>query len=99
MREPELTSIIDRLKHEVDANSIYAKQIELLIDLINYGSNLIARAYSTSKRNIDDIMIIAVLLKHIVQMAYKFLYLPVILTLQLYKRVQHSRLTFTCYGL
>jgi hypothetical protein len=68
MREPELTSIIDRLKHEVDANSIYAKQIELLIDLVNYGSNLIARAYSTSKRNIDDIMIIAVLLKDVVQM-------------------------------
>lgn len=68
MREPEFTSIIDRLKNEAEANIIYAKQIELLIDFVNYGSSLITRAYSSSKRNIDDIMIIAVLLKHIIQM-------------------------------
>ena len=68
MREPELTSIINRLESEVNANATYSKQIELLIDFVNYGSSLIARAYDSSKRDIDDVMIIAVLLKHIVQM-------------------------------
>jgi len=68
MREPELTSIINRLESELNAKTAYSKQIELLTDLVNYGSNLIVRAYDSSKRDIDDIMIIAVLLKHIVQM-------------------------------
>jgi len=68
MREPELTTIINRLESEVNSNAAYSKQIELLIDLVNYGSNLIARAYDSSKHDIDDVMIITVLLKHIVQM-------------------------------
>lgn len=68
MREPELTSIINRLESELNAKTAYSKQIELLTDLVNYGSNLIVRAYDSSKRDIDDVMITAVLLKHIVQM-------------------------------
>ncbi len=68
MREQELTSIINRIDSELNAQTSYSKQIELLIDLVNYGSNLIVRAYTSSKKDIDDIVIIAVLLKHIVQM-------------------------------
>jgi len=68
MREPELIRIINRLESEVNANVTYSKHIELLIDLVNYGSNLIARAFDSSKHDIDDVMIITVLLKHIVQM-------------------------------
>ena len=68
MREAEPTRIINRLSSEVDSNTVYSRQIELLIDLVNYGGGLIMRAYDSSKHEIDDVMIITVLLKHIVQM-------------------------------
>ena len=69
MKEKELKSILYRDKSKIEAEQIYAKQIELLIDLVNYGTNLVVRAYdSRRKKDIESTVTIAVLLKHIVQM-------------------------------
>jgi hypothetical protein len=45
-----------------------SKQIELLQDLVNYGTNLIPRCYISSKRETQDTVIIAGLLSHAVSM-------------------------------
>jgi len=69
MKEKELQSILYRDKSKVEAQQIYAKQIELLIDMVNYGTNLVVNAYdSRKKKDIESTVTIAVLLKHIVQM-------------------------------
>ncbi|OGN88921.1 MAG: hypothetical protein A2158_04645 [Chloroflexi bacterium RBG_13_46_14] len=68
MKEKELKSILDRSMSINNATNTYAGHIDLLIDLVNYGSNLIVRALDSSKKKIEDLIIIGVLLKQIVQM-------------------------------
>ncbi len=68
MKEKELKHLLDRERHKGDARKIFTKQIELLIDLANYGSNLILRAYDSSKKRLEDIIVIGVLLKQVVSM-------------------------------
>lgn len=68
MKEKELKPILDRERHKEDARRIYSKQIELLVDLANYGSNLIVRAFDSSKKQLDDVIVICVLLKQVVSM-------------------------------
>ncbi len=68
MREKELKSIIDREKHKGDARQVFSKQIDLLVDLVNYGSNLIVRAYDSSAKKLKDMIVIIVLLKQVVLM-------------------------------
>lgn len=68
MREREFKLILDREKHERDVKEYFSKHIDLLIDLANYGSNLIPRVYDSSNKKLEDIVVIGVLLKQIVSM-------------------------------
>jgi len=68
MPESEFKPILDRDKHEGDARQHFSKQIDLLVDLANYGSNLIPRAYDSSSKKLEDIVVIGVLLKQVVSM-------------------------------
>jgi hypothetical protein len=68
MMETEYKKLIDRDKYEKDAKVHYAKQLELLEDLVNYGSWLIPRAFDASEKRLKDIVIIGVLLKQVVAM-------------------------------
>jgi len=68
MREKEFKLIIDREKYERDVKQYFSKHIDLLIDLVNYGSNLIPRVYSSSNKKLEDIIVIGVLLRQIVSM-------------------------------
>ena len=68
MRETEFKPILDRHKHEGDAKQYFSKHIDLLVDLANYGSNLIPRVYDSSNKKLEDIVVIGVLLKQVVSM-------------------------------
>lgn len=68
MKEKELKLLLDREIAVAEVRDIYSKHIEVLVDMINYGSNLIARAFDSSKKKMEDIIVIVVLLKHIVSM-------------------------------
>lgn len=68
MKEKEFKLILDRESHKRRAKEIYSNQIDLLVDLANYGSNLIPRAYDSSNKHLEDIIIIGVLLKQVVSM-------------------------------
>jgi len=68
LKEKEFRQIIDREKHKQDARQIFHKQIELLVDLVNYGSNLMVRAYDSSKKKLEDVIVIGVLLKQVISM-------------------------------
>lgn len=68
MREDEFKLILDREKHKKDSQQIFSRQINLLTDLVNYGSNLIPRSYDSSSKKLEDIIVIGVLLKQVVSM-------------------------------
>ncbi len=68
MKEKEFKRILDREKHESDVKQHFPKHIDLLIDLANYGSNLIPQSYDSSNKKLEDIIIIIVLLKQVVLM-------------------------------
>jgi hypothetical protein len=68
MKEKELKLILDRKKNITEANQIFSKQIDTLIDMVNFGSNLIVRAYDSSKKGLEDAIVIGVLLKQVVSM-------------------------------
>jgi hypothetical protein len=68
MKEKEFKLILDREKHEADVRQHFSKHVELLIDLANYGSNLIPRAYDSSGKKLEDIVVIGILLKQVVSM-------------------------------
>lgn len=68
MKEKEFTSILDRKKHEADVRQHFAKHIDLLVDLANYGSNLIPRAYDSSAKKLEDVIVVGILLKQVVSM-------------------------------
>jgi hypothetical protein len=68
MKEKELESILYREKSKIEARQIFSKQIETLIDMVNFGSNLIVRAYDSSKKGREDAIVIGVLLKHVLSM-------------------------------
>jgi len=68
MKEKEFKLIIDRERHEKDAKQYLSKHINFLIDLVNYGSNLIPRVYGSSNKKLEDIIVIAVLLKQVISM-------------------------------
>jgi len=68
MRDKELQLILDRGKHELDAKQHFSKHIDLLVDLVNYGTNLVRRAYDSSNKKLEDVIVIGVLLKHVISM-------------------------------
>lgn len=68
MKEKEFKQIIDREKNKKEARQTFSKQIEVIVDLVNYGSNLLVRAYDSSKRKLEDAIVIGVLLKQVISM-------------------------------
>ena len=68
MKEKEFKLILDREKHEADVRQHFSRHVDLLIDLANYGSNLIPRAYDSSAKKLEDIVVIGILLKQVVSM-------------------------------
>ncbi len=66
--EPELKPILDREKHKRDFDKHFSEVEILLKDITNYGSNLIPRCFASSKRNLEDAIIIGTLLKQVVAM-------------------------------
>lgn len=68
MKEEENKLILDR-KESMELVEIHFKdQIQLLQEIVNYGTNLIPRCVKSSKREMHDIFILIVLLKHVVAM-------------------------------
>jgi hypothetical protein len=63
-----LTTILDRDEPVRDVCAHFSDQLELLRDIVNYGSNLIPRCFESSPKSVADIVVIAVLLKHTVAM-------------------------------
>ena len=60
--------ILDRDKAEADVREHFQPQVELLADLVNYGTDLIPRAYSGSQKTTVDVVVCGVLLKQLVAM-------------------------------
>lgn len=68
MKEKPSDKLLDRKKAEEFARSHFADQIELMLDLTNYGSNLVLRAFNSSSKGLCDVVTCGVLLKQIVVM-------------------------------
>lgn len=68
MQESEYTDLLNREKQIEDVTTHFKPQLDLLIDLTNYGSNLIPRLYASSEQNLVDVILIGVLLKQVVSM-------------------------------
>jgi len=68
MSDQAFKSILDRDKAEADIREHFQPQTDLLGDLVNYGTNLIPRAYGSSAKTVVDVVVCGVLLKQIVAM-------------------------------
>src|SRR4051812_20586935 len=68
MVEQPHKDILDRARAAELSQQHYAKQLGLLQDLANYGSNLVLRAFNSSPRKMVDIVICGVLLKQVAAM-------------------------------
>jgi hypothetical protein len=66
--ESEYTPILDRKKHKQDFDDHFIYIEKLLKDIVNYGSNLIPRCFTTSERKLEDAVIIGVLLRQVITM-------------------------------
>jgi len=66
--EPEYSAIIDRSKHMKDFDDNFCDIKILLEDIVNYGSNLIPRCFSTCERKLEDAIIIGALLRQVINM-------------------------------
>lgn len=63
-----LTTILDRNTPVRNVTDHFAAQLELMRDVVNYGSNLIPRCFKSSPKGVADVVIIAALLKQAVAM-------------------------------
>jgi hypothetical protein len=68
MRENEYKELLDRQRHKDDVQRYFANQISVLTDIIDYGTWLIPRAYDSSPKKLEDVVLIGVLLKQVVGM-------------------------------
>lgn len=68
MREQPHPAILNREESRAVVEEHFAKQIDLLRDLANYGSNLIVRAFNSSEKKMVEVVVCGVLLKQIVAM-------------------------------
>jgi hypothetical protein len=66
--ESEFKGFIDREKAVADVKRAYPKQLELLHDAVNYGSNLIPRSFTSSDKTLKDLVVIGTLLRQVVVM-------------------------------
>ena len=68
MQETEFRPLMDRENVVADCKRAYGAQLEMLRDLVNYGTNLIPRCFTTSDKELKDAVIIGVLLRQVVAM-------------------------------
>jgi len=68
MPEQPHEGLLNRAEAVTHAELHYGKQINLLKDLANYGSNLVVRAYHSSPKGMADLVICGVLLKQVAAM-------------------------------
>lgn len=68
MRERPHLAILNRQEPIAVAEQHFSKQIELLRDIADYGSNLIIRAFNSSPKKMAEVIVCGVLLKQIVAM-------------------------------
>lgn len=68
MNEQPHRAILNREEVIAHAEQHLGQQAELLRDIVNYGSNLIIRAFNSSPKQVADIVVCGVLLKQIVLM-------------------------------
>jgi hypothetical protein len=68
MQELPHLAILNRQEALGHAQEHFAPQLALLRDLANYGSNLIVRAFASSPKKLEDVVICGVLLKQVVAM-------------------------------
>lgn len=68
MPEVPHPTILNREEAQGHAHEHFSPQLSLLRDLANYGSNLVIRAYESSPKKTEDVVICGVLLKQIVAM-------------------------------
>lgn len=66
--EPEIASIIDRSTATTEAAAHYSDQTLMLRDMVNYGANLLARAYRSSGKELEDVVVLGVLLRQVTAM-------------------------------
>lgn len=66
--ENEFSSLLDRTKATSDASRAFKKQLQLLRDIVNYGTNLIPRSFSSSAKELKDLVVIPILLRQVVAM-------------------------------
>jgi hypothetical protein len=72
MPEKPFKPLLHRELHSHDAKEHYHAQIELLKDVVNYGTNMVPACFNSSTRNLGDIVVITVLLKQVVMMLDAF---------------------------
>lgn len=68
MRENEFKDLLDRQRHKDDVQQYFSSQINALTDMVNYGTWLIPRAYDSSPKRLEDVVVIGIMLKQVVVM-------------------------------
>lgn len=67
-REKPLETILFRELHTSYATSIFQPQLEMLREMVNYGTNLVASLFQASEKGLADIVLVPNLLKQVVSM-------------------------------
>jgi hypothetical protein len=68
VRENEFTPLLDREKARSHVLHAFPNQLATLKDLTNYGTNLIPRCYTSSDRDLKDVVVVGILLRQAVAM-------------------------------
>jgi hypothetical protein len=68
MPEKPFALILDRQEAKKHVVEYFKDQVKLLCDLPDYGSNLIIRAFKSSKKDLSDVVVCGVLLRQVVAM-------------------------------
>jgi hypothetical protein len=66
--EKPLAKLLDREKAAAEVAQHFQEHLDALTDMVNYGTNLIIRAYSSSEKRSLDVVVLGVLLKQMVAM-------------------------------
>jgi hypothetical protein len=66
--EPEYKSLLDRKQSLKYMEEHFTQQSNLLVDLVNYGTNLLPRCYTMSAKGLPEAIVITVLFKQILSM-------------------------------
>lgn len=68
MPEKPFALILNRQEAKKHVAEYFKGQVQLFLDLTNYGSNLIIRAFKSSKKDLSDVVVCGVLLRQVVAM-------------------------------